>query len=804
MAENNELQTNIIINTAIDNSGLATDVASANTQINKIGSGGGLSAGTKAVTSFKAQLKFAKEEALRLAQAGEQGTAAYREQLKAIASLTDQMQTLGRETQAFDPGNKFQALAKVSSLAVNSLSALQGTFTLLGVNAETANESIAKLQSLQAIVGLLDNFGDSMDVLNPFLDNLLASNVALTEQTVVVEANTVAQGQNLAVTESQIVATEAQAVATTEVAVATEGATIVTKLFNLAMQNIPFIAIATALIAVVTGFIKFKKQIFEAIPFLKDIVEVTGAIIEKFTDFAGITSEASRASEAFSISMKKMNGELEFQNKLLAAKGGNERQQYLNSRKILDNQLADLALKKKADELSAQEYKEGADKLIQDKIVLDAVEQKRLDTITQKRADEHKKKVDEANKQAKALRDEAKKNVDEALKVIEKGYITERSKEELAITENYKSKIATTKKAYGANSAQVKTLLDAQATELGEVKLKYDDILDKAFEEQNDKALSSYDLRIKALQSKANELRKNNPERADEINNNVTIETTKIRREETLNNNIINDTTDVNNAIDPAQKRANEIQLLKDQYQLELETKVMSDAEKLTAESDFQAKIRAIQLEGYEADKELKASQKQNEQDLQDAKYNIANQGLDTLGTLFGKNKALADMLFAVEKGLAIGQIITSTARSIAIAQANLAAIPKLIPAAAFIGVPIPNPAYAIASAATALTIGKAKLNAGAGIASIVAASVGKFMNGGGASISGGSPDSGASGGSGINYNQAPVINPNGGRSSDIQKVEITNISPLKAYVTQKDIKNSRDAEAFDDAISDA
>lgn len=779
------LQRNVVINTTINNAELSTGVAEANSEINKIGKGSGIDAGTNAVKSFKAQLKEAKEAAIQLRLEGKTNTQQYRDQLAIISNLTDEMQTLGRATAAFDPGNRFQALNKVASLAAGSLGALQGTFTLLGVSADTANESIAKLQSIQAIIGLLDNFGDAMDVLHPFLDNLLATNVAVTEQAVVVEASTIAQAENVAVTGAQVVATEAQTVAVTEVAVATEGATIVTKLFNLALKNLPFILIATAIISVVAGFIKFKKQIFEAIPFLKDLADITGKVITSFTDFVGITSEAERASEAFSIAMKKANSELEYQNKLLGVKGNSERQIYLNSRKILDNTISDLKLKAKAENEYNQEYYDGLNKAVQDRNILDAGEQKRLDTITEKRKADAKKKIDEANKNAKTLRDEANKNNDDALKLIQKAYQTERYNEELAITDNYKAKLITAKKAYGANSAQVKNLLDAQATELGEVKTRYDEILDKAFKEQNDKALTSYDTRIQALQEKYNEIRKNNPEKADEINEFVATETKKIRKEQVTDNQIINTQTDLlNPGLSASDKKKLELDLLAENLAKELEVETLSNEQKLQATAKYNADVFNVNSEYAQKDRELKQSQEDAEQKLQDTKVAIANVGLETLGSLFGKNKAIADALFAIEKGLAIGQIITSSSKAIAQATANLASVPAVI------GI-VPNPAYAIQAAATAKAIASTKLSAALGLATIAGASVTRFMSGAGAST----PTAPTA----VNYNQAPIINSTNNSTGDgnVQNVRIIDQKPIPAYITSKAIKDTNDEEAF-------
>lgn len=95
----------------------------------------------------------------------------------------------------------------------------------------------------------------------------------------------------------------------------------------------------------------------------------------------------------------------------------------------------------------------------------------------------------------------------------------------------------------------------------------------------------------------------------------------------------------------------------------------------------------------------------------------IANIG----GQLAGKNKALADTFFAIEKGLAIAKIIVST-------QAEIAGYFGTASAQGLIAPPL-APVFTATAIAQATA---AKIRAGIGIATIAAASVSRYMNGGG------------------------------------------------------------------------
>jgi hypothetical protein len=188
----------------------------------------------------------------------------------------------------------------------------------------------------------------------------------------------------------------------------------------------------------------------------------------------------------------------------------------------------------------------------------------------------------------------------------------------------------------------------------------------------------------------------------------------------------------------------------------------------------------------------LEAQIKLNEQieeaeiGLQEAKADALRGGLDVLGQLAGKSKALSIGLLVVEKGLAIAEVITNASKAIAAAKANLAATP------AAIGV-IPNPMYAIQAAATVKGILSAKLSAAASIATIAAQAIPGGGGGGGgstSSLSGGTDGRGAApappsfnvvGSSGTNQLASAI----GGQSQQ----------PVKAFVVSNDVTTSQELE---------
>jgi len=108
------------------------------------------------------------------------------------------------------------------------------------------------------------------------------------------------------------------------------------------------------------------------------------------------------------------------------------------------------------------------------------------------------------------------------------------------------------------------------------------------------------------------------------------------------------------------------------------------------------------------------------EESLAQARLGAAKGLISGLTELAGENKKLANALFLVDKALAIGEIIVNTQKEISGYYAN-----PLWSA-------LPDGGLALKTAATA----GAKIRAATSIGTIVASSISKFMNGGGASVS--------------------------------------------------------------------
>jgi hypothetical protein len=162
------------------------------------------------------------------------------------------------------------------------------------------------------------------------------------------------------------------------------------------------------------------------------------------------------------------------------------------------------------------------------------------------------------------------------------------------------------------------------------------------------------------------------------------------------------------------------------------------------------------------------------EEQLNQAKFSAAEAGINLLSTIAGKNKALSNVMFAVEKGFAIGKIIVDTQREIAGYYANPTW--KLLPDGGL--------SLATASATAA------KIRAGISIATIAATSIGRFMNGGGANVPGGTINTKAP----MTPTLSPTVQTN---VQNAQAINQMSSQSTRAYVLNSDIQNEQQRNAY-------
>ena len=183
-----------------------------------------------------------------------------------------------------------------------------------------------------------------------------------------------------------------------------------------------------------------------------------------------------------------------------------------------------------------------------------------------------------------------------------------------------------------------------------------------------------------------------------------------------------------------------------------------------------------------EEQKRINEELSQAEVNLQQAKANAIQDGLQVISQLASKSKALSAGLLVVEKGLAIAQVISNASKAIAAAKANLAATPAVIGT-------IPNPLYIKQAIATAKGILATKLSAATSIATIAAQAIPGLAGGGGGSAGG------LGGGGGDT--QAPSFNVVGATETSqlADAIGGQTQEPVQAFVVANDVTTAQSLE---------
>lgn len=481
----------------------------------------GNSLGSQSIKSFKQQMKEAKEEALALQMAGKAGTAEWNKAVATVAQLKDEMDVLNRSATAFDPGNKFQSLNKVASLAASSIGGMTGAMTLLGVSSDTANESIAKLQSISAIVGLLDAWGDSVDFLKPFLARLGLVKAATLEVAAATEVSTVANQANTVAIETQTVATKA--------------ATAASKALKVAMASIGIGLLIAAVAYLVENWEKLKKSVTDLFPSLEGTGEVfnkiknvavgVGNVVIQYLiapfkalgkllkgDFAGA---ATAMMEGLNVVKNFKSGQL----------SGELNDTKKKNKEILEDDIKTLehrvkvqkaagkdtdALERSIFNKKKQLYAEDKDKfneVVSEKEIFEAGALKRISDKQKAENDKRIAAAKAAADKAKAAREaelkEYEKYLNDAKKINSLSAKNEREKAEAEIKARYKTELDLASKL-GKSKVELEK---AQAVELLAINKKYADDVNAYLDSKDAEKLSSFDKQRKAINDEIDKLK---------------------------------------------------------------------------------------------------------------------------------------------------------------------------------------------------------------------------------------------------------------------------------------------------------
>jgi len=278
------------------------------------------------IGSLKKQMREAQAEVIALSDKFGATSVEAVNAAKKAAELRDRIGDAKSLTDAFNPDAKFKALTASLSGVAGGFGAVQGAMALFGKESEDVQKTLLKVQSAMALSQGLQSVGESIDSFK----------------------------QLGAVVRTQVVG----AFSTLRGAIIATG----------------FGALAVAIGLLIANFNEFTEYIKNSFPELFKFAQTIGNVVQKITDFVGITSQAKRESDEWIKAIGKITKALDNQIAELEAQGGREDEVYKLKRQRLEYQLQ--AIKGN----SEKEIEERAD--LNSKLrILDIQEQKRKEQI---------------------------------------------------------------------------------------------------------------------------------------------------------------------------------------------------------------------------------------------------------------------------------------------------------------------------------------------------------------------------------------------------------------------------------------
>lgn len=322
----------------------------------------------KSVGSLKQQLREAQNDVVKLSEKFGSTSKEAIEAAKRAAQLKDAIGDAKALTEAFNPDAKFKALSASLSGVAGGFAAVQGALGLLGKEGDDVQKTLVKVQSALALSQGLQSVGESIDSFKQ-LGAVVKNYVSGAFKTL----------------KSAIVST-----------------------------GIGALVIAVGLL--IANFDDVKKVVLNLFPGLGKLAGFVQGLVQQFTDFVGITSQAERNLEALEKKTQRGNEEIQNRIKVLQAQGGKEKEVYQLSQKLADDELILLREKLKTKgKLSEEELKQFRD-LKNQKAILDAAEQKRLNNIDAENAKKGAEQRERNIKDEKEKRDKLYAEEDKAIK----------------------------------------------------------------------------------------------------------------------------------------------------------------------------------------------------------------------------------------------------------------------------------------------------------------------------------------------------------------------------------------------------
>jgi len=604
MAEERDIEQNIILNYQTNAQKAAKDVDSLNSSYEAVNAEKkqGIEVNKKeeqAYKSMKTQIREATQDLLKMSQTYGDTSKEAVNAAKKVAELKDQMGFANDLVDGFNPDRKFQSMATAVNTAAVAASGITSGMALFGAESEDTEKALLKVQAAMAFsdsIGRITEMGDDFAKLKAqVVSTFTALSTAKVTDTATTEINTASKAKNIAVTEGGAVATGVLTGATTIQTIATTGATIATNLFNasLAILTAPITLLIVGIGGLVAG-----------------IGYLTGA----FGDFDGSAAKAEQAN-------KKLSKEIDDMAK--ATEKSNEQMEMANDYAV------EMA---KAQGKSSVEVRKLKEELINQEVA-----EKRLNAVKAYSIYLEAQRIAGLEDATDAQKETAKK-----------------------ATELYKDQNA----VYNASLKERKQMaLNHRVEIVQEETDKEKAILEKQQEAQKKRA----EQRKKADEDEKKRLEDLKKSLLDaETNYTKTIQDIQDKSEEQkLARQKERDLESIELLRKKGADVSNLLILNEEKYKL-LEQDLKNKRAEEQAEKDKEAAEKKAETDKKNADKQLEIDNALLEQkkQIEDAKINIAEKGIQLLASVFGKSKAVQKAAIIAENAVGIGKMIIDNNRA--------------------------------------------------------------------------------------------------------------------------------------------
>lgn len=776
MADNqNSEQKQVIVSIQADNSSLNEAIDSSKQKLQELGT---TPIPTDSIKSFRQELKEAQDAALALQQAGKINTQDYADAVKKVADLRDHYQKLNSTVSAFDPGNKLSAFVGIAQGATTAVQGYAGAMQFLGVSSDDSLKAIQKLQGIMAFsdaLGGIDSLKDSFKALTIMIKGMIP---------------------------------------------ATEGASVATKGLGIALDAIGIGLITAAIAYLIANWDNLKKTIEQFIPQLsgmgdtfnkiKAIVVGVGSAVVTY-----LVSPIKAFIDVIHGDFKQAFNDIAQAGKIVQNFKQGYQQEELNQQKAHDQKLAaeqvktltnQLALQKEGSKqyiaiqnqladakIAAATTDDARNKAVQEKAVIYAQRRfKEEDAIAQKAKAAHEKALQDAkalrdkyNQDRKQAFDDITKYIDDSNKALSQSDLTQKQKDLDDAKTQYQLQLQEAEK-FHLDKVAIQT---AYTEQIEAINQKYESITDKALKDRESKDADSFTQKKKEINDFYDNLLTTASDKQKQlIEAQRKAELTTVNQEQNLSST--NDKAQANltsvtgsNQSNPSDSLAQAKQKIENITSAQIEAEdaafALKKAQAIAQNGDLESLEATHQANLIKIQKDANAQIKANDKAVSDfrvATYGKIGDALGALSDVAGKNTVAG-------KALAIAQATINTYT--AATQILAAETPPLVP-------PPVALALKIASMVAVIATGLEQVKQ---IASVKVDAAGDSSATG--SISAPRVD--------LSNVSAPVVTASNDTSNQIQNVRITNpqdTQPIRAYITDKDLKDSQDRTTLYNKLS--